>query len=199
MFDDQGANQNDENQMNGVDDAAASGMGTGAISDPSNEPQNEQDVSEPTLVHPSSPPQDESSNNNPEEYAQEEPEVQDNTPSLGGSNFGPADNSTDDSSSVSAAPSNDDVSAPAEPRQDNDNNDLVSIRKQALEQLSPLVSKLDQSPEDKYKTLMMMIQASDNQALIKEAYENAQNITDEKAKAEALLNIVNEINYFTQK
>jgi hypothetical protein len=46
---------------------------------------------------------------------------------------------------------------------------------------------------------MMMIQASDNQDLLSEAYDAAQNITDEKAKAEALLNIVNEINYFSQK
>lgn len=76
---------------------------------------------------------------------------------------------------------------------------LEEIKRNALEQLSPLVSKLDQTPEEKYKTIMMMIQASDNQALIDEAYENAQKITDEKVRAEALLNIVNEINYFTQK
>lgn len=77
--------------------------------------------------------------------------------------------------------------------------DLEDIKRQALAQLSPLVNKLEQTPEEKYKTIMMMIQASDNQALINEAYENAQKITDEKAKAEALLNIVNEINYFAQK
>ncbi len=77
--------------------------------------------------------------------------------------------------------------------------DLADIKRQALEQLSPLVHKLEQTPEEKYKTLIMMIQASDNQDLLGEAYEAAQAITDEKAKAEALLNIVNEINYFTQK
>jgi hypothetical protein len=44
---------------------------------------------------------------------------------------------------------------------------------------------------------MMMIQASDNQDLIKEAYSAAQAITDEKTRAQALLDIVNEINYFT--
>ena len=46
---------------------------------------------------------------------------------------------------------------------------------------------------------MMMIQASDNQELIKTAYEAAQAIPDEKVKAQALLDIVNEINYFTQQ
>lgn len=78
-------------------------------------------------------------------------------------------------------------------------SDLEGIKKQALEQLSPLVSKLDQAPEERYKTLMMLIQASDNDSLISEAYDAAQKISDEKVRAEALLNIVNEINYFAQK
>lgn len=77
--------------------------------------------------------------------------------------------------------------------------DLEDIKRQALLQLSPLVGKLDQTPEEKYKTLMMMIQASDNKDLISAAYDNAQKIEDEKTRAEALLNIVNEINYFNQK
>lgn len=79
------------------------------------------------------------------------------------------------------------------------NSQLDKIKTDALAQLSPLVNKLDQSPEEKYKTLMMMVQASDNQDLLPEAYEAAQKITDEKLKAEALLNIVNEVNYFNQK
>ena len=77
-------------------------------------------------------------------------------------------------------------------------DDLVEIKQQALQQLSPLVDHLDQTPEEKFHTTMMMIQASDDQNLIKTAYESAQQITDEKAKAQALLDIVNEINYFTQ-
>ena len=96
---------------------------------------------------------------------------------------------------------NDNSTSPAAPSLGGNNNEdaLGNIKRQALEQLSPLVHKLDQAPEEKYKTLMMMIQASDNQDLLSEAYAAAQKITDEKAKAEALLNIVNEINYFTQK
>ena len=79
-----------------------------------------------------------------------------------------------------------------------DANDLIDIKQQALTQLSPLVSHLDQNPEEKFRTLMMMIQASDDHAKIKEAYAAAQAITDEKTRAQALLDIVNEINYFTQ-
>jgi hypothetical protein len=78
------------------------------------------------------------------------------------------------------------------------NDDLLAIKQSALKQLSPLVSHLDQSPEEKFHTTMMMIQAADDQTLIKDAYEAAQNISDEKARAQALLDIVNEINYFTQ-
>ena len=77
-------------------------------------------------------------------------------------------------------------------------NDLLDIKQQALTQLTPLVGHLDQSPEEKFRTTMMMIQASDNQGLISTAYEAAQAIPDEKSKAQALLDIVNEINYFTQ-
>ena len=78
------------------------------------------------------------------------------------------------------------------------NDDLLNIKQQALQQLAPLVDHLDQTPEEKFRTTMMMIQASDNDALIKEAYDAAQNISDEKTRAQALLDIVNEINYFTQ-
>ena len=87
-------------------------------------------------------------------------------------------------------PSNTTISPPA----DTGSDDLLDIKQQALTQLSPLISHLDQDPEDKFKTLMMMIQASDNQSLVKDAYDTAQSITDEKAKAQALLDVVNEIN-----
>lgn len=79
------------------------------------------------------------------------------------------------------------------------NNELLDIKQQALQQLSPLVGHLDQSPEEKFRTTMMLIQAADNEKLIPQAYEAAQAIIDEKARAQALLDVVNEINYFTQQ
>lgn len=78
-------------------------------------------------------------------------------------------------------------------------NDLLAMKQQALQQLSPLVGQLDQSPEEKFRTTMMMIQAADDQSLLPVAYETAQKITDEKIRAQALLDVVNEINYFTQQ
>lgn len=79
------------------------------------------------------------------------------------------------------------------------NDELMAIKQQALTQLSPLVDKLDQTPEEKFRLTMTMIQASDDHSLVKTAYEAAEKITDEKARAEALLSIVNEVNYFSQK
>jgi hypothetical protein len=79
------------------------------------------------------------------------------------------------------------------------NDDLLALKQQALTQLSPLVSQLDQSPEEKFRTTMMLLQSTDNQALIKDAYDAAQQIPDEKIRAQALLDVVNEINYFTQQ
>jgi hypothetical protein len=77
--------------------------------------------------------------------------------------------------------------------------DLAQIKQQALQSLEPLVSQLDQTPDEKFKTIMMLIQASDNSKMLQQAYAAASQITDEKTRAQALLDIVNEINYFTAK
>lgn len=79
------------------------------------------------------------------------------------------------------------------------NADLLVLKQQALSDLEPLISQLDQTPEERFRTTMMMLQSTDNQALIKVAYAAAQEIEDEKARAQALLDVVNEINYFTQQ
>lgn len=76
--------------------------------------------------------------------------------------------------------------------------DLLKLKQDALQQLSPLVSHLEQTPEERFRTTMMMIQATDDHSKIKDAYEAAQQIKDDKARAQALLDVVNEINYFTQ-
>lgn len=76
---------------------------------------------------------------------------------------------------------------------------LNDLKQQALQQLAPLVGQLEQSPEEKFRTTMMMIQASDNKDLLQSAYDAANQITDEKARAQALLDVINEINYFSQQ
>lgn len=80
-----------------------------------------------------------------------------------------------------------------------DNDQLLELKQQAIAQLSPLVSHLDQGPEEKFRTTMMLLQSTDNPALLHDAYTAAQSITDDGARAQALLDVVNEINYFTQQ
>ncbi len=94
------------------------------------------------------------------------------------------------SSTPSPAPTNDDDDAGS--------HELVDIKIKALDELAPLIDDLDMPPEEKFRTIMMMIQASDNQDLVNKAYAAAHSIEDEKTRAQALLDVVNEINYFTQ-
>jgi hypothetical protein len=108
-----------------------------------------------------------------------------------------------------ASTSDDSLPIPAHPEQtgsdttaptptDNTDDTLLELKQQALRQLTPLVGHLDQSPLDKFRTTMMLIQASDDKSLLTQAYDAAQAIEDEKVRAQALLDVVNEINYFTQ-
>jgi len=90
------------------------------------------------------------------------------------------------------------VSAPSTTSSSSDDQELASVKRKALQDLTPLVDKLDLPAEDKFKTMMMVIQASDNPQLIEKAYESASKISDETARAQALLDVVNEVNYFTQ-
>lgn len=106
-----------------------------------------------------------------------------------------ADDTTAAAPAPAVAPAT--VTAPAATVGVPDQDSLLGIKQQALQQLTPLVGHLDQSAEEKFRTTMMMIQASDNPSLIQTAYDAAMQITDEKIRAQALLDIVNEINYFT--
>ncbi len=78
-----------------------------------------------------------------------------------------------------------------------DQTKLNSLKQQALTKLSPLVEDLEQPPLEHFRTLMMLIQATDNSELLSRALETANSIDDDKDRAQALLDIVNEINYFT--
>lgn len=75
--------------------------------------------------------------------------------------------------------------------------ELDIVKKSALEQLRPLIEKLDLEPADKFDKYLMMLRASDDPALIKPAFDATQGIVGEKEKAQALLDIINEINYIT--
>ena len=79
-----------------------------------------------------------------------------------------------------------------------DHAKLAAIKQEALEHLEPLAEHIDGTPEETFKTTMMMIQANDNHTLLEKALEAAKKIEDDKTRAQAMLDIINEINYFSQ-
>ncbi|HSX28032.1 MAG TPA: hypothetical protein VLF60_01125 [Candidatus Saccharimonadales bacterium] len=76
---------------------------------------------------------------------------------------------------------------------------LDDIKRQALDQLRPIVSKLDLPAEEKFDALLLVIRSSDDQSLVQAAYQAAEGIADEAKKAQALLDIVKEIEYFSSQ
>lgn len=77
--------------------------------------------------------------------------------------------------------------------------DLSSIKGAAIQQLRPLMDHVDLPPEEKFDTYLMLIRSTDDSSLIEPAHAAAQGITDEKRKAEALLEIIREIDYLSKK
>jgi hypothetical protein len=75
---------------------------------------------------------------------------------------------------------------------------LANLKSEALSHLEPLTEHLGGTPEEVFKTTMMMIQANDNHTLLEKALEAAKKIADDKERAQAMLDIINEINYFAQ-
>ena len=75
--------------------------------------------------------------------------------------------------------------------------DLESIKKDALSELRPLVDKLNVAPEEKFDTYLLLLRSTDDQALIAPAHEAARAITDEARRAQALLDIIKEIDYLS--
>lgn len=80
-----------------------------------------------------------------------------------------------------------------------DNGPLESIKQDALVALRPLVDKLDLAPEEKFDTYLLLIRSTDDKDLIAPAHEAAKSIEDETKRAEALLDIIKEIDYLSRQ
>lgn len=76
---------------------------------------------------------------------------------------------------------------------------LEEVKQNAINDLRPLVGKLNIPEDEKFDTYLLLIRSTDDTSLIEPAYESARLITDESKKAQALLDIVKEIDYFTAK
>ncbi|HYG84317.1 MAG TPA: hypothetical protein VD907_05575 [Verrucomicrobiae bacterium] len=74
---------------------------------------------------------------------------------------------------------------------------LDAIKREALEQLRPLAPKLNLPAEEKFDTLLLIIRSTDDQSLLGAAHEAAKAIKDESRRAQALLDVIKEIDYFS--
>lgn len=77
--------------------------------------------------------------------------------------------------------------------------DLDSIKKDALAELRPLVDKLDLPATEKFDTLLLIIRSTDDKSLVAAAHEAAKAIEDESKRAEALLDVIKEIDFFSSQ
>ena len=77
--------------------------------------------------------------------------------------------------------------------------DLDTIKGYALEALRPLVDKLTVSNEEKFDIYLLLLRSSDDNTLIEPAYNAARMIEDETKRANALLDVIKEIDYFKSK
>ena len=77
-------------------------------------------------------------------------------------------------------------------------SDLSALKRDAMRELEGLLDQIEGNPEQVFRTTMMLVQANDNPALLERALQAAKSIHDDKKRAEALLDVVSEINYFSQ-
>ena len=77
-------------------------------------------------------------------------------------------------------------------------SDLAAIKQEALGELRPLVDKLEVSPEEKFDTYLLLIRSREDRTLISPAHAAAQAISDETRRAQALLDIIKEIDFLSQ-
>lgn len=77
-------------------------------------------------------------------------------------------------------------------------DDLAPIKTEAINELRPLVDKLTLPPEEKFDTYLLLLRSTDDRSLIAPAHAAAREITDESKKAQALLDIIKEIDFLNQ-
>ncbi len=75
--------------------------------------------------------------------------------------------------------------------------DLNTVKSDAINELRPLVDKLNVPAEEKFDTYLLLLRSTDDRSLIEPAHEIAKQITDEARRAQALLDIIKEIDFLS--
>jgi hypothetical protein len=75
--------------------------------------------------------------------------------------------------------------------------ELDGVKQAAITELRPLVDKLTLPPEEKFDTYLLLIRSTDDKSLISPAHEAAKMINDETRRAQALLDVIKEIDFLS--
>ena len=108
----------------------------------------------------------------------------------------PTETAFSDNSTSTEAPASDYIATPTI-ETPTDSKTLEGIRKDALTELRPLVDKLDINAEEKFDICLLLLRSTDDKTLIPTAHEAAKNIADESKRAQALLDVIREIDFLS--
>lgn len=72
---------------------------------------------------------------------------------------------------------------------------IQQVKQRALQELVPVIDSLNSEPERKYEILMTAARSASSEELLEKALEVATKIEEPNAKAEALVDILNEASF----
>ncbi len=82
---------------------------------------------------------------------------------------------------------------------ESNSNSLDDLRQKALRDLRPIVDKVELNDEESFDVLLLLIRETDDESLLPRAYEAARQIHNEARRAQALLDVIKETDYFKHK
>jgi hypothetical protein len=78
-------------------------------------------------------------------------------------------------------------------------DNLDEVKMDAINELRPIIDKLNLPPDEKFDTYLLLIRCTDDRDLVPPAHEVAKLIEDDSRRAQALLDIIKEIEYLSNK
>jgi len=100
---------------------------------------------------------------------------------------------------IAEAPTAPAMEASANIMNESNSNSLDDLRQKALRDLRPIVDKVELNDEESFDVLLLLIRETDDESLLPRAYEAARQIQDEARRAQALLDVIKETDYFKHK
>lgn len=97
--------------------------------------------------------------------------------------------------SIDASPTDTQQSAPAQLTMDS----LINLKRETISELRPLIDKLNIDPADKFDALLLILRTTDDGSLLTDAHNTAMQIADDSRRAQALLDVIKEIDYFSNR